>query len=326
MNDNLQHLITYLRAQQAREVVVLTDTNVNALYPNYLNDLSQHFNCHKIVIFAGEENKTIEQASAIWQELLAKDYDKSLTIINFGGGMICDLGGFVAATYKRGVCCVNYPTTLLAMIDAAIGGKTAVNLHHVKNCVGLVRQPDYVAPADTQLLQTLPHSELLSGFGELIKYALISSRALFDELTQLKTITSDNIKPEWIEQCVRFKEKIVAIDPDDRKERRILNFGHTFGHALEGFYAAQGESVPHGVAVAVGMLYESRLSMEQGYLSQEDFSAIDQLIRRFYTVPDFTAELLDNLKPYLVQDKKNSDGEIRFVRLQTIGKIADVSL
>lgn len=320
MTTSLKALASFLQQHSTQRVVVLTDTHVDALYSNYLDEALSSFDTHKIVVPAGEQYKSIEQAEAIWQQLLEKQYDKDLVIVNFGGGMISDLGGFVAATFKRGVRCVNYPTTLLAMIDAAIGGKTAVNLDHIKNCVGLIRQPDFVVPADVQLLKTLSKQELLSGFGELIKYAVIASRPLFDELSQLETLTAESIRTEWIDLCVQYKEKIVALDPEDRKERHVLNFGHTYGHALESHFAEMGKPIPHGVAVAIGILFECQRMMQQGMFSKEDFTLVEKLVRRHFEVPTLDEDLEQQLQPYLIQDKKNSAGQLSFVQLSEIGK------
>lgn len=319
-NNAINALLNYLSTHTAKDVVVFTDSHIDALYPDYLAELSAHFRTHKIVVPAGEQHKSIEQATAIWQQLLEKQYDKDLVIVNFGGGMVCDLGGFVAATYKRGVRCVNYPTTLLAMIDAAIGGKTAINLDHVKNCVGLIRQPDFVVPADVQLLKTLPQAELLSGFGELVKYALIASRPLFDELLQLDKLSAECLRSEWISTCVEYKNKIVAIDPDDVKERHVLNFGHTYGHAIESLCAAQGEPIPHGIAVAIGILFECQKAKQEGQFPEDDFLLVEKLIRRHFEVPVYSEAYERQLSPYFLQDKKNRDGQVAFVQLSEIGK------
>lgn len=319
-NNAINALLNFLQEQSARQVVVLTDSNLDTLYPHYLDVLAQHFSVEKIVVPAGERHKSIEQATAIWQQLLEKQYDKNLVIVNFGGGMVCDLGGFVAATYKRGVRCVNFPTTLLAMIDAAIGGKTAVNLDHIKNCVGVIRQPDFVVPADLTLLSTLPENELLSGFGELVKYALIASRPLFDELLQIDKLSAECLRPEWIDTCIEYKNKIVAIDPDDVRERHVLNFGHTYGHAIESLCAAQGEPIPHGIAVAIGLLLECKKAMQEGQFPEDDFFLVEKLISRHFEVPTYDAAFEEQLRPYLLQDKKNKDGQISFVQISEIGK------
>ncbi len=318
----LENLIQTLKQHGAQQVVVLTDSNVNTLYPHYLNILSEHFVTDKIVVPAGEASKSIEQVIAIWQQLLRKSYGPDLVLVNFGGGMVCDLGGFVAATYKRGIHCVNYPTTLLAMTDAAIGGKNAVNMEGVKNCIGTIRQPDYVVPADTHLLKTLPQVELQSGFGEMVKYALTSSAALFNEFEKLEKLSATAIQSEWIETCAAIKRKVVAIDPQDRNLRHILNFGHTFGHALESLWHAEGKQLPHGIAVAIGTVYESRVSVLQGLLSKAEYARIEQLVARHYEIPPLTAELLSQLKPYMKQDKKNRQRGINFTLLRHIGEAA----
>lgn len=319
--SSIQTLAEWLNKQSVKQLVVLTDTHVDALYPHYLDDALSTIETHKIVVSAGEANKTIEQATAIWQELTERQYDKDVVLVNFGGGMICDLGGFVASTYKRGIRFINYPTTLLAMIDAAIGGKTAVNLSHIKNCIGLVNQPSFIVPADTDLLRTLPQSELLSGFGELIKYALIGSKSLFEQLENIDILTCDSILPEWIETCVRFKNQIVSIDPTDQKERHVLNFGHTFGHAYESYCASIGTPIPHGVSVAIGLVYESQHSVNQGFLDNEAMNRIQKLVHKFFIVPNFDHDLLQSLQPYMAQDKKNQDGNINFVCLKGIGQV-----
>ena len=316
---SIQHIIEYLRNHSARQVVVLADANVQALYPHYLSPLAASFDCHTMVVPAGEDSKTLGQAERIWMEMLDKQYDKNVVVINFGGGMVCDLGGFVAATFKRGVRCVNVPTTLLAMIDAAIGGKTGVNVDHVKNAVGIIRQPDFVVPADLSFLKTLPHDELQSGFGELVKYAVLFSAPLFEELEEMDVLLPERIRREWVRKCVGFKEALVAIDPSDNRERHLMNFGHTYGHAWESLCAVQGNPVPHGVAVSIGMVYESRRLSRNGIMSRETCEKIERLIQRHFSVPEWNEQIFNQLHPYLSQDKKNQAGEVGFVEIAGIG-------
>jgi len=315
----MKELIEMLNQWGTRRVMVLTDTNVAGLYSQHFEALSSAFECRTLVISAGEESKNMEQLARIWERMLDFGMDKSDTLILFGGGTICDLGGFAAATFKRGVHVVNCPTTLLAMIDAAVGGKTSINFEHIKNCIGVVRQPDYILPANPACLHTLADSELRSGLGEMIKYALIASPELFEQLCGMKTLAAEAIQPEWIEWCVAYKQKVVALDPEDHKERHILNFGHTFGHALESYYLEIDQPVTHGEAVAIGMVYESQLSMQYAGLSEIQFYRIKDLICRFYDVPEMSEDLMKQLKPYLLQDKKNSGGEINFTLLREIG-------
>jgi len=321
MNTTIQSLYDYLINADAQQLVLLTDERVHHYYAHYLDEVTSHFDAHTMVVPAGESSKSIEQATRLWQQLLDYRCERNAVLLNFGGGMVCDLGGFVAATYKRGIRCINYPTTLLAMIDAAIGGKTAVNLQYVKNCVGLIRQPDWIAPADVSLLKTLPHQELMSGFGELVKYALIALPDLFAQLCQLEKVDAAHIRPEWIEQCVRYKEHLVSIDPNDYDERQVLNFGHTYGHPVESMYASQGNYIPHGVAVAIGMAYECLISLNEGCLPKDDYLKIMDLLNRHFEIPPFTDALQTQLQPYMVQDKKNRNGKVCFRRLHTIGKI-----
>lgn len=315
----MYELLEMLKQWGTRRVMVLTDTNVAGLYPLHFEALSSAFECRTLVVSAGEESKNMEQLARIWERMLDFGIDRSDTLILFGGGTICDLGGFAAATFKRGVHVVNCPTTLLAMIDAAVGGKTGINFEHIKNCIGVVRQPDYILPANPAFLHTLADSELKSGFGEMIKYALIASPELFEQLCGMKALAAEAIRPEWIEWCVAYKQKVVALDPEDHKERHILNFGHTFGHALESYYLSEDIPVTHGEAVAVGLVYESQLSMQHAGLSEKQFYRIKDLICRFYDVPELSDDLLKQLKPFILQDKKNNGGEINFTLLQDIG-------
>lgn len=318
-------LIEKMEEWGTRQAVVLADANVASLYPHFFDALADCFTCQTIIIPATETSKTIEQALQVWQQLQEWKVERNDTLIMFGGGMVCDFGGFVAATYKRGIHSVYCPTTLLAMIDAAYGGKTAVNLHHVKNDIGVVRQPDYVMSANTAFLQTLPMEELKSGFGEMVKYALIASPELFEQLCGVETLTAEAIQPEWIQACVRFKDEVVEKDPYDHHERHVLNFGHTLGHAIEGYYAASGRNVPHGVAVAAGLLYESLLSEKLTGLSHNEFLMIENLIQRHFKVKPFSKKKWNVLLPYLIQDKKNKDGRINFTLLKGIGSpIIDV--
>ena len=157
-------------------------------------------------------------------------------------------------------------------------------------------------------------------FGELVKYALIASRPLFDELLHIDKLSAECLRPEWIDTCVEYKNKIVAIDPDDVKERHVLNFGHTYGHAIESLCAAQGEPIPHGIAVAIGILFECQKAVQEGNFPMEDFLLVKKLIRQHFEVPTYNEALEEQLHPYLLQDKKNKNGEVAFVQLSEIGK------
>ena len=231
--------------------------------------------------------------------------------------MVCDLGGFVASTYKRGIRFANIPTTLLAMIDAAFGGKTSVNLHYLKNIVGTFYFPDIQLSADVSLLETLPQEEIHSGFGELVKYALIGSAELFHELRQSEVFPV--IKPEHVDFCVKFKQKVVEKDPKDQDFRHVLNFGHTFGHAIESYCSEKGFSIAHGLAVAQGLYYESLLSAKLGLLSQEEWHQIAEFLTKHFEIMPITDEIMPKLLNYMQNDKKNQHSEINFTLLDRIG-------
>lgn len=316
--DIIRQLSAFFRQQNIRNVVVLTDENVEKYYPDYFSDLSGGVSMDKIVLSAGEQTKSMDTAIRVWNHLAENKYDRSVFLLNFGGGMVTDLGGFVASTYKRGIRFANVPTTLLAMIDAAIGGKTGVNLHYLKNGVGTFYFPDIQMLADISLLDTLPEEELLSGFGEMVKYALVGSAELFQELSALKSEIF--IKPEFVDFCVDFKQKIVEKDPHDRHLRHILNFGHTIGHAIESCCAEEGKPLKHGIAVAQGLYYESLLSAKLGHLPQEEWRKIDEFLTKHFAVCPLTPSVFEKWMSYMLNDKKNHGGLINFTLLEHIGQ------
>ena len=315
--DIIWQLKTHFRQENIRNVVILTDENVERFYSGYFSDLAEWVSLDKIVLPAGESVKSIDSAIQIWHYFADKQYDRDIFLLNFGGGAICDLGGFVASTYKRGIRFANCPTTLLAMIDAAIGGKTGVNLQYLKNGIGTFYFPDIQLPADISFLKTLPEEELRSGFGEMVKYALIGSAELFDNLCRMETLSV--IQSEYVDFCIRFKQEVVQKDPRDEHFRHILNFGHTVGHALEGYAAETGKSVAHGIAVAQGIYYESLLSTRLGLLSREEWQLIAAFLPKHYQIPKITSAILEKLLPYMRNDKKNHDGHLNFTLLDRIG-------
>lgn len=316
-NEVIQQLKEHFQRQNIRNVVVLTDDNVDRLYPDYFSDLQDVCYFDKFVVPAGESSKNIDSAISIWNYLTDRQYDRNVFLLNFGGGMVCDLGGFVASTYKRGIRFANHPTTLLAMIDAAIGGKTGIDLHHLKNSVGTFYFPDIQLPTDITFLQTLPDAELKSGFGELVKYALIGSEELFQKLRDLPSLES--ITAEHIDFCINFKQTIVKKDPKDTGLRHILNFGHTIGHAIESYCAETGSPVAHGLAVAQGLYHESLLSSKLGHLPLSEWQEIADFLPNHFQIIPITSEILPKLIDFMQNDKKNSDQLINFTLLDHIG-------
>lgn len=315
--EAIKQLTAYFQRENIRNVVILTDENVDRLYPDYFADIQKVCPLHKYVVPAGEASKSIETAVKIWMYLAEKQYDRNIFLLNFGGGMICDLGGFVASTYKRGIRFANHPTTLLAMIDAAVGGKTGINLQHLKNGVGTFYFSDIQLPVDSSLLKTLPDEELRSGFGELVKYALIGSEELFQKLCKLKSI--NDLETDSLEFCINFKRNIVEKDPKDNGLRHILNFGHTIGHAIESYCAEAGTPIAHGLAVAQGLYYESLLSAKRGHLPQNEWQQIAEFLPKHFQILTLTEDVLLKLVVFMQNDKKNTGNLINFTFLDHIG-------
>ena len=316
-SETIERLIGHFHRENIRNVVILTDKNVDRCHGNYFDALSEHVEVDKLVLRPGEKSKTIQTVAQIWDYFADKQYDKDVFLLNFGGGMVCDLGGFVASTYKRGIRFANCPTTLLAMIDAAIGGKTGVNLPSMKNGAGTIYFPDIQLPVDLSFLDTLHINDFFSGLGELMKYALIGSAELFHSLRKRKKFPS--LTMEDVNFCIDFKMKIVQEDPYDKGIRHILNFGHTFGHALESYAAKTGNPIAHGIAVAQGLYYESLLSMRLGLLPQEEWQLIADFLPKYFPIPEITPVFLENLLPYMQNDKKNHDGKLNFTLIDQIG-------
>ena len=316
-SDTIRQLLEHFQRESIQNVVVLTDENVDHLYGDYFSELSEHVAVDKLVLRPGEKSKSIQTAAQVWNYLAEKQYDKDTFLLNFGGGMITDLGGFVASTYKRGIRFVNVPTTLLAMIDAAVGGKTGVNLPSMKNGVGTIYFPDIQLPVDLSFLSTLHINEIFSGLGELLKYALIGSNELFHSLRERTRFPS--LTTEDVDFCIDFKMKIVREDPYDKGIRHILNFGHTIGHAIESYHAKNGNPIAHGLAVAQGLYYESLLSTRLGHLPQEEWQSIAALLTKHFQIMPITDDIFEKLLFFMLNDKKNHNNMINFTLLDHIG-------
>ena len=316
------NLLDYISANQIQKIAILCDEKVWQLYPDYFQFLEEVAEVHYISIEAKEQNKDIESIVFGWNFLLEQKFDRNSLLISWGGGIICDLGGMIAATFKRGIRLVNVPTTLLAMIDAAHGGKNGINLKHQKNVIGTFYLPEEVM-IDTTFLKTLPQKELLNGFAELIKYALIGNKALWEELKLLTKINHKTIENKWIEESICFKKTLVAEDLHDKGIRQMLNFGHTVGHAIERLYAEKKRTISHGYAVAMGICYEAYLSHKQGALTLSEYEEVLQFILRFYKPLHFTEADITALTNYCFDDKKNKNEKLRFIFLKQIGKTAN---
>jgi 3-dehydroquinate synthase len=312
-------LLDFITQNQIQKIAILCDERVWELYPNYFDFLNDVAEVHYISIEAKEQNKDIESIIFGWNFLLEQQFDRNSLLISWGGGTICDIGGMIAATFKRGIRLVNVPTTLLAMIDAAHGGKNGINLKHQKNVIGTFYLPEKVI-VDTTFLKTLPKKELLNGFAELIKYALIGNKKLWIELQDITKIDYKTIKKIWIDEAIQFKMKLVDEDLHDKGARQILNFGHTVGHAIERLFAEKKRTISHGYAVAMGICYEAYLSHKQGDISITDVEKIHQFILRFYKPLPFTDSDLIKLTHYCFDDKKTINNRIRWLKPTAISQ------
>ena len=311
--------LTELLAQKyaLSKKIILVDENT---YEFCLDALITNFEALKdaevIVVPEGEENKQLSIAQNVWEALTDYRVGRHDLIINLGGGVITDMGGFIASCYKRGVDFIHIPTSLLGMVDAAIGGKTGVNLDNYKNQIGVFAQPEalYIDPS---FLETLPDEEYLSGYAEMIKHGIIKDEQLF-----LDVISCMNGNFEFNEallvRCIEVKNTIVQQDPKEENIRKILNFGHTIGHVIEGYYMES--EISHGHAIAIGMVMEAYLSMKLNGLAEETYEFIESSILSFYGVPNFTDEDIQAMIEMLSNDKKNEAGEIRCCLLKKVGE------
>jgi 3-dehydroquinate synthase len=264
----------------------------------------------------GEENKVLEVCFQVWEAWSEYRVSRHDLVINLGGGVVTDMGGFIASIFKRGVTFVNIPTSLLAMVDASVGGKTGIDLGPYKNQIGTFANPHAVY-IDTSFLSTLPEEEWLNGYAEMLKHGIISDAGHFHRVAALSPM---EITHKLIEESVAIKYRIVSNDPLEQNQRKLLNFGHTVGHAIEGYGLTHGAPVPHGVAVAWGMLLEAQISLQKGLLGESDFHTIRQSITKFFPpIPDFSS-IQDELFDLMKNDKKNNHGNVALIVLQSIGQ------
>jgi len=287
-----------------------------------LSQLSSLPEATEITIGAGDVHKELDTLASVWQILSEKGATRHSLLINLGGGMITDLEGFAAATFKRGIPYINIPTTLLAMVDASMGGKTGINFNGLKNEVGVFCPASSVL-IDTNFLRTLDRENFVSGYVEMLKHGLISEPAHWEELLafDLEQVDYERLKT-LVGKSVMIKEDIVRQDPYERGIRKALNLGHTIGHAFESLALEESRPVLHGYAVAWGMICELYLSVVKAGFPQEKMRRTNQFIRENYDSFLFDCKQYDRLYELMLHDKKNTAGIINFTLLNDIGEIA----
>ncbi len=302
------------------KVFVLVDENTKKYcLPFFKKEIMVHPIDSIFEIEPGEENKNINTCTKVWELLSNFDGDRKSLLINLGGGVLTDLGGFVASTFKRGIDFINIPTTLLSMVDASVGGKTGVDLGVLKNQIGVINQPVMVL-VFTEFLKTLEPRQRVSGYAEMLKHGLISDREYWNELKETGNFTES----DSIQKSIAIKNKVVLQDPTEKGLRKILNFGHTLGHAIESYCLENPEkkTLLHGEAIAIGMILEGYLSHELKGLSKLSLEEIKETFLHYFDPVDFTDEDVDAILRLLKFDKKNTHGDINFVLLQSIGEAA----
>ena len=308
----------FLQSYVNRKKVIIVDENTHEhCLPYLITTFEELSDAEVILLPEGEENKQMTIAYGVWEALTDYAVSRNDLIINLGGGMITDIGGFIASCYKRGCDFINIPTSLLGMVDASIGGKTGINLGHFKNQIGVFSNPKAVF-IDSIFLTTLPDEEMKSGYAEMLKHGLISNHDLFFEITeQLENFRELNL--EFLSVSLSIKNEVVKNDPHEKGLRKILNFGHTIGHVLEGHYM-ESLNLSHGHAVAIGMVMEAFLSVKEGKLSKEEYEKIEINILKYFSVPRFSDGDIKSMTEMLINDKKNDSGTIRCCLLSAIGK------
>ncbi|WP_299252274.1 3-dehydroquinate synthase [uncultured Aquimarina sp.] len=314
-------LNAYLEKANHSKIFILVDSNTyQNCYAHFMSNIEAEYEIEVLEIEPGEINKNIDTCTTIWSVLAEYGADRKSLLINLGGGVVTDLGGFIACTYKRGIRYINVPTSLLAMVDASVGGKTGVDLGNLKNMVGVISESEMVL-VDTEFLGTLPVNQMCSGFAEMLKHGLIQDRAYWEKMSDLSKLTTDDLD-QLIYDSVVIKNKIVFEDPTEQNIRKYLNFGHTLGHAIESFYLTHPEKpeLLHGEAIAIGMILEGFISAAQLSLKEEELIIISQVILATFPKVDIDPKDYPAIMELLVHDKKNEKGNIYFVLLNTIGE------
>ena len=292
---------------------ILVDENTfEHCYPKFITNLETDKKIEVIEIESGEINKNIETCIGVWNAITELGADRKSLLITLGGGVITDLGGFVASCFKRGIDFVNIPTTLLSMVDASVGGKTGVDLGVLKNQIGLFANPEMVI-VDTNYLETVTEREIKSGMAEIIKYGVTYDIALFNDIKKNKEANINNL----IFRSVEIKNEVVLQDPKEKNLRKILNFGHTIGHAIESFYleSENKENLTHGEAIAIGMVCESYISSKLLGFPATKLSELKETVLAIYTKVDLLKEDFSGIMDLLKHDKKNVNGQVNFVLL-----------
>jgi 3-dehydroquinate synthase len=314
--DPQQTLSDFLSKKDYSKILLIVDENTEKhCLPVFDPSFLQSVNI--CLIRSGEEHKTLSTCSDIWQTMTTLELDRKAVVINIGGGVIGDMGGFCAATYKRGIDFIQIPTTLLSQVDASVGGKLGIDFSHFKNHIGVFKEPEAVI-ISSLFLNTLNKRELRSGFAEVIKHALIADATAWNKL-KTQSLDAQNWN-EVIPHSVQIKYNITIQDPTEKALRKVLNFGHTLGHAVESYFLEKGNRILHGEAIAIGMITESFIAAEKGFITQEACEEISDYLLSIYGYVIVPAYALDEIIGLTMQDKKNEQGQVLFSLLEKVGQ------
>lgn len=316
-NDSLNELARFIAAGNYSGIFILVDTLTEKhCLPKVQAALGAQQRFDLIEIDPGEENKNIDFCIGIWKMLLDFGADRNSLLINLGGGVVTDMGSFAAATFKRGIDFVQVPTTLLAQVDASVGGKTGIDMDGVKNIIGTFSQPKAVF-IDAVFLQTLDERQLVSGFAEVIKHGLIYDSVYWEKL---RSTEPGKVTTDLIYRSIQIKNEVVTADPYEKGLRKILNFGHTIGHAVESYSLTSTTPLVHGEAIAIGMICEAWLSHELNGLPAGELEQITDHILSVFPAYDLKTDSFPQLISYMQNDKKNQYGKIGVALLEYIGR------
>jgi 3-dehydroquinate synthase len=320
-NKITDHLTAVLNHTTYDKLFVLTDEHTNSKCYPLISSIPAIREAKRAVIPANDSNKNLDNLSHVWSFLTTNGATRHSLLINLGGGMITDLGGFAAATFKRGIAYINIPTTLLGSVDASVGGKTGINFGGYKNEIGAFHSALHVI-ISAEFLNTLTHVDILSGYAEMIKHALLDSEDIWNRTINFNLQEIDfTLLNDLVMESVLIKQRIVEQDPYEKNIRKALNLGHTIGHAFESFALENEKPVPHGYAVAWGLVTELYLSHKLCNFPKETLDNVSRFIKQHYGTFAFNQNDYDTLYQYMIHDKKNVGDTINFTLLSDIGEI-----
>lgn len=299
------------------KIVIMCDENTHEYCLEYLITNFEFLSDAEVMLLpAGEENKVMEVCFQVWQAMSEYGVGRRDLIINLGGGVVTDMGGFIASIYKRGIDFINIPTSLLGMVDASIGGKTGIDLGPLKNQLGVFSNPKAIY-VDVSFLQTLETRDVVNGYAEILKHALVQDASFWKKISTIQNL-SEIMNNETLSIAMEIKNSIVLKDPMEKDIRKVLNFGHTAGHAIEGYFIDK-DSVDHGHAVALGMIVEAHISLKHELISKEVFDEIEHVILEWFPIHALDTSDIGSMVELLKHDKKNHSNKIQCCLLTGIG-------